>query len=444
MKRKLTGILMMLAAVILIIGACAPSANSVQTSVSVTVEPTPSMTPAPSVPQPVTDIPSDFLPGLSDAGVVPENPHQIGIIVKGTESGSELETICKAYQERFGVTITASVAGDAAQQRAAAEELLSSGVELLIVEPADDAPSEVDKLCGQQGVPYISMGGRLDSEPGQNGYICAIVRDDYLTGVLTGISIVQSMNKKYGQPRGNIAELTGVVSNDTSVKRSQGLRRVFAANDKLRVVCSVAGGDDKAAYAAAVNILKAYRVGELDGIVAADDAAALQVLQAVLNYDRTELLGAIWTAGGTTDGLTGVWYGQFAQTVESTAFSGLTALEYALQYLEGRGDDIPPVVTAVTRAFSADTEEKKTGIASLIAELKELGVTRCVESAGEYEPFLPDAALLQQYYPTPWFKQGENYLNELEPYTTQEAIYASQATQQPVQETGDPEAEAAP
>ena len=425
MKRKLTGFMALLAAVLLIAGACSPTVDSAQPTVTLTAAPTTSPTPEPKT-EPVTDIPSDFLPGLSES-FIPAETHHIGIIVSADADWDELQTICAAYQERFGVTITVQNCTDAAQQKTAAEELLSSGIELMIIESADDAPSDVDELCDQQGIPYISMGDRLDAQPGQGGYVCAIVRDEYLAGVLNGISIVQAMAEKYGEPRGNIAELTGVVSDEPSVMRSRGLRRVLAAHDKLRVVCSMAGGDDRTAYAAAVNILKAFREGDLDGIVVNDDAAALQVLQAVLNYDRTDLLGAIWTVGGTRDGLTGVWYGQFAQTVEDTAFIGMTAMEYALQYLEGQGGNIPPVVTAVTRAFTADTDAQKDGIATLIAQMKEQGLTRCTESMGDHVLFTPNAALLSQYYPTPWYELGETYLTELEPYTTKDAIYGAQA-----------------
>jgi ribose transport system substrate-binding protein len=387
------------------------------------------MSPTPEpMPEPVTNIPSDFLPGLSES-FVPAGAHHIGIIIETDSDWDELQTICDTYQDRFNVTITARNCADAAQQSVAAEEMLSSGIELMIIESTNGMDCNVDELCEQQGIPYISMGNRLDAEPGQGSYVCAIVRDEYLTGVLTGISIVQAMSEKYGEPRGNIAELAGVVSDETSVMRSRGLRRVLAPHDKLRVVCSMVGGDDETAYAAAVNILKAFREGDLDGIVAVDDKSALQVLQAVLNYDRTELLGAIWTAGGTKDGLTGVWYGQFAQTVEDTAFTGMTAIEYAIQYLEGQGGSIPPVVTAVTRTFAAGTDAQKDGIAALIAQIEESELSRCSESMGDYEPFMPDAALLDRYYPTPWYELGKSYLTELEPYTTQDAIYATQNAQ---------------
>jgi ABC-type sugar transport system substrate-binding protein len=448
-KIKLTIIIWMIAAALLLVSACGPSADSGPPSVSVTVTKMPSAAPTPiPAPQPVTEIPSDFLPGLSEAGIIPSDTHHIGIIINGPETEAELQWICAAYQERFGITISAQVCSSAAQQQAAAKEMIGSGTELLIVEPSAEAPSGVDELCEQNGVSYISMGTQLDKTPGQGAYVCAIVRDEYLTGVLSGISIVQAMTEKYGKPRGNIAELAGVVTDETSIMRSRGLRRVFAAHDQLRVVCSMTGGDDQAAYAAAVNILKAYRAGELDGIVAVDDAAALQVLQAVLNYDRTELLGCIWTAGGTVDGMTGVWYGQFAQTVENTAFSGMTAIEYALQYLEGNGDEIPPVVTAVTRVFSAKTQEQKDSLAVLIAQLKDTGAMRCIESTGAFAPFIPDQSLLEKYYPVPWYEQDSNYLTELEPYTTEDAIYASSSQAKPEpsasNETEQPEAGAQP
>jgi|GEM_PF-2027243 len=451
MRAKLTIIFWMIATVLLLVSACGPTTGVDQPSAtaSVTTSPIATSTPASTTaPQPVTAIPSDFLPGLSQSGIIPSAPHRIGLITSESGTDAEVRNICTGYQERFAVTISARTCGKAAEQQAAAEEMISSGVELLIVEPADDASSNVDELCEQKDVPYISMGAELDKEPGQGNYICAIVRDEYLTGVLNGISIVQAMTEKYGEPRGNIAELAGVVSSETSMMRSQGLRRALSSHDKLRIVCSMTGGDDQASYAAAVNILKAYRAGDLDGIVAVDDAAALQVLQAVLNYDRTELLGRIWTAGGTAEGLTGVWYGQFAQTVENTAFSGMTALEYALQYLEGHGDEIPPVVTAVTRAFSAETQEQKDSIAAFIAKLKETGAWHCIESVGDYKPFLTDQPLLAEYYPKPWYEQSSSYLTELEPYTTKDAIYTSAAQTEPEppasEETEQPEAVAQP
>ncbi len=449
MIRRLMGLIVMLAAAMMA-GACALNDVSIPATVIVTAAPTPEATPAPTVPQPVTVIPKDFLPGLSESGVIPSAPRHIGIIVSEEEFSASgwkaLDMMCAAYQQRFDVLITAQVCADAAQQQAAAKEMAASGIEFLIIAPtAGEQLAGIGELCEQKGIPYITLGMRLDTEPGQGLYVCAIERDDYLAGVLSGVSIVQAMTDKYGQPRGNIAELTGVVSDGVSIMRSRGLRRVFAAHDRLRVVCSVAGGDDDTAYAAAVNILKAYRQGELDGIVAVDDAAALQVLQAVLNYDRTELLGAIWTTGGTVAGLTGVWYGQFAQTVEYTAFSGMMALEYALQYLDGQGDDIPPVVTAVTRVFSAGSDAQKNSIAALIAQLEELNAVRCMECAGDYALFKPDAALLEQYYPAPWFEQGEGYLTELDPYTTQDAIYASGQAQNPKgQTTEQPAATALP
>ena len=231
------------------------------------------------------------------------------------------------------------------------------------------------------------------------------------------------MTAQYGEPFGNIAEITGVVSDTKSILRSGGLRQALLLYDKLNVVCSVAGNDDKdTIYKTAENIFKAYREGELDGIVVPDDSAALTVLQAALDYDRNDVPGKIWSAGATVDGLTGVYYDQIAQTIETTSQTGMAAMEYAIHYLNG-DRDFPAVITSLTRVFAADSPEKKDALKSMIAMLKERGAAGCQESIGAYAPFLPDEHIGNYPQRYDLYSNMAAYLNSYEPYTTEKAIY---------------------
>ena len=392
-------------------------------------------TPQPTIAEPVTrtDIPLVFMPGLQSIGVVPEENHTIGFIADPSfeeqNTWAELNVLCDQYETRFGITIETILTGDDPQEQIdAAGGMIADGADFLILSPcADDALAGFADLCEQNGVPYITINQSIAATPGQDGYVCTIQPDDYMVGVLTGMSIVDTMTEKYGEPKGNIGEITGVVSDEASILRSMGLRRVLAGYENLNVVCSVAGdADAETSYNAALNILRAYREGELDGIVVFSDATGIESLQAVLDMERDEIVGSIWSAGGTKPGLTGVWYGEFAQTVEQTGQTGMAALEYALTYLNGDGADIPPVVCSITRVFSAETDAKKDALAAIIAAMDTNGTQVCFESMGAYDVFVPDSERLKQYYPKHYYEYDDidAYLAEFEPYTAQDAIYA--------------------
>jgi ABC-type sugar transport system substrate-binding protein len=383
------------------------------------------------VPDPVTrtDVPAYFAPGLSAVGVIPSKAYHIGFIAGGAFEDAalmdSLTALCAQYRERFGLEIDVESALSEATQRSTAQSLLGSGIDFLII-AAEGDQSGIGALCDAQDVPYITMDCRAGT-PGRGGYICSIERDDYLVGILTGLSVADTLTGKYGEPRGNIGEIAGAVSDQAAILRSAGLRRALAAYPDIRVVCSVTTEGDTA-YHAAVNVMKAYRQGDLDGIVALDDAMTLEALQAAVNYGRKELRGFIWSAGATKDGLTGVWYGELAQTVEVTAQSGMMALEYALQYLEGKGSDIPPIVCGMTRAFRAGTQQKLDAIAELVAQMDALEISYCMDSAGDYSLFAPDERVAE-IYPRHYYEYGDaaSFIAEFGPFTTGDAVYAPAA-----------------
>lgn len=427
MKKRLLATLFML----LTAALCA--CNAVQSvPVVAKTEQTPASTESPAAAVTPKDYPLYFLPGLSKAGVIPTQSRHIGVVIGATSpyaaNSGEFFALADAYKDALGITATIEQPGDGAQIDSI-EKMLISGIDFLIFAPGGVEPlGEADALCEGQGVPYMTLGRRIEATPGEGSYVCTIEPDEYLNGMLTGLNIVDTMKAKYSEPVGNIAEITGVVSEETSILNSKGLRRSLALYDSLNVVCSVAGNDDKdMIYKAAVNIFKAYREGELDGIVVPDDSAALTVLQAALDNDRNDVMGRIWSTGATVEGMTGVYYGQLAQTIETTSQTGLAAFEYALAYLEG-GVGIPPVITSLTRVFTADTREKKDGIARIIAALKERGAKNCLESVGDYALFVPDESKMRLYYPKRYdtYANAAQYLEAYEPYTTQKAVYHTQ------------------
>jgi len=423
-------------AIILVFFTFALCACSAFQTVPAAAEPEQTPAPTESSAAAVTpeDYPLSFLPGLNKAGMIPQGSYHIGIVIGKSSpyaaNVKEFFALADVYKDAFGITMEIEQPEDDVQISTIDQ---MQGIDFLIFAPGGNEPlDEADALCAAQDVPYITIGRRIEATPGAGSYICTIEPDEFLNGLLTGLDIVDVMEAQYGEPFGNIAEITGVVTEETSILRSRGLRKALALYSDLNVVCSVAGNDDEETiYKAAVNIFKAYREGELDGIVVPDDSAALTVLQAALDYDRDDVAGRIWSTGATVDGLTGVYHGQLAQTIETAPQTGIAAMEYALSYLEG-GVDIPPVITSLTRVFTAETHQKKEGIAFIIAALKDGGAKSCLESIGEYELFLPDAAQLRTYYPQRYdtYANVEKYFTAFEPYTTQKALYQTQQRDQ--------------
>lgn len=417
--QKRTLIVLLVFLCVVTAAACTPPD---ETSVAAVAEAT--TTPIPP-PQAVTrgDYPASFLPGILEPGVIPQKAYHIGVVygIDDDAAFGELEKLCEAYQ-RLGVTVALTKTSPVRQQTAVAQTL-ENAVDFLIFAPGgSDTLTEVDTLCTQKNVPYLTMGRRIGAKPGKGRYVCAIEPDRYMAGVLTGLSIAETVKTESGRPFGNIAEITGVVSDEASVLQSMGLRRALAPYDELGVVCSVAGSsDDDTVYQAAENIFRAYRPGELAGITVPDDHAALTVLQAALDYDRDDVVGHIWSVGATVEGLTGVWHGQFAQTVELKGQTGMAAMEYALMYLGNNKADIPPVVTSLTRVFTARTPEQADGVAALIDALKQRGASHSLESVGDYALFLPQG--LPQVYPQRDDLGGDEFLTAFEPYTTKAPVY---------------------
>ncbi len=424
MKRAI--VLLTILALLAALTACA-NGGSPSAAASLSASPSPSPTAAPS-PATRTDLPAYFAPGLSAVGALPTQNWRIGFIAGGAYQEAAvlyaLQDIAAQYAA-LGVTVSVWQAYSESAQTDAAQRFVSDGVDLVIL-CADGERAEVGKICSAAGIPYITMGCRAGT-PGQDGYLCSFENDDYLVGVLTGLAVADTLTAKNGAPQGNIGEIVGNVADDSTVLRSAGLRRALSAYPDIRVVCSVTTEGDTA-YHAAVNVMNAYGTGALDAIVTQSDADALETLQAALNYSRDELRGFIFSAGGTKDGLTGVWYGEFAQSVEVGTQSGMTALEYAVQYLEGTAEEIPPVVCGVTRAFCGSTSQQKLALAEIIAQMDAAGYPYSLDNQGDYGLFAPDDRLLE-IYPKHYYEYGDTaaYLAEFPPFTTVEAVYGTSA-----------------
>lgn len=376
--------------------------------------------------EPITpsDFPAMFLPGIEKVGAVPLKKYKIALS-NGDMANEWRRTFWEdiinfgnQYAERFGIEIISAASGNnSTKQIQDVQSLLAQQPDIVIMSPNESGPlSVVVELCEDAGVPLITVDRGLDKKPGEGAYISAIQVDGYLNGITNGIWIVKTLTEKYGEPKGDIAEIAGVLGSSVSVQRSQGVRRVIADYPNINVV-TVRDGDfdrDKS-FKAAQDILIVNPKGTLDGIVASCDTSAIAAIEAIKNAGRNELLGYIWTVDGLVEAIEEIVNGEIVQTNECPPYFGMVAFEYAIHYLNGV--DIPSIVPVPQRDFAADTPEKKAKLEEIVKECNERGALFVPSDLGGYDVFVPPQDELNKYYPKPFWEQPDEWINEFEPYT---------------------------
>jgi len=102
---------------------------------------------------------------------------------------------------------------------------------LLIVAPNERGPlSEVMGKAKAAGIPVISL--ERDIENADN-YDTWIMSDNYAIGKLVGQYIVDYLTKKYGEPKGTIVDLHGLLGVEGETKRENGAFDVIKAYPKI-------------------------------------------------------------------------------------------------------------------------------------------------------------------------------------------------------------------
>lgn len=371
-----------------------------------------------------SDFPKTFLPGLDNIGAVPLKKYKIAIS-NGDMANEwrrtfweDMTNFAEQYKERFGIEyIVANSGNNSTKQIQDVQSLLAQQPDILIMSPNEAGPlSVVVDMCEQAGVPLITVDRGLERTPGEGMYIAAIQIDGYLNGVANGISLVAKLTEKYGEPKGNVAEITGVLGSSVSVQRSQGIRRVIADYPNIKMVTVRNGDFDRdASFKAAQDILTVNKKGELDAIMCSCDTSAIAAIEAIKSAGRDELLGYIWGVDGLAEALDSIVKGEMVETNECPPYFGMVSFEYAIHYLNGV--DIPSIIPVPQRDFSAETPEKKAKLEEMVAICEERGQLFISSDLGGYDILVPDMDELAIYYPKPFWEQSEEWNNEFEPYT---------------------------
>ena len=244
--------------------------------------------------------------------------------------------------DELGINLQVADAGDdSAKQASDIEDLVSSGIQVLIVNPCDsDAVAPAVESAIEAGVQVIAVDRVVNGVE----VACSIASDNVLGAQLAADYLVSLAGE------GAVcAELQGVLGASATVDRGAGFHNV--ADSKLSVVASqTANFNREEGLSVMEDMLQANP--EIACVFAHNDEMALGALEALDGKD-------VKIAGfdATADALAAVQAGTMAATVaQQPALMGATAVEKALALVNGEAVDasVPVEVALVTAENVAD------------------------------------------------------------------------------------------
>ena len=245
----------------------------------------------------------------------------------------------KKQASALGVQLTVADAGDdAAKQTSDIEDLIASGISVLIVNPVDsDAVTGAVEAAKAKGVKVISVdravnGVEIDCQIASDNVLGAELATQYIVDVLGEGAVV--------------AELEGVTGASAAIDRSQGFHNI--ADSKLKVVASQTANFARTEGMSVMeNMLQANP--DIQGVFAANDEMALGAMEAISGAGKNVMVVGF---DATDDAIASIKAGQMAATIaQQPALIGSTSVEYAQKLIAGESipTSVPVEVTLITK-----------------------------------------------------------------------------------------------
>jgi len=247
----------------------------------------------------------------------------------------------KETTEKNGMTfLSADGQDDINKQVAAVEDLITKGVDALLLNPKDpNALVGVTKLAKAAGIPVFIIDSSIDPSA---EYVKTIQSNNLANGELAG----EWLAKKYGKQEMNIALLSGNAGNPVGRTRKQGLLQGIT-EEQLRSLGYINLNIKTQAYtewsyagglAAMEDILVAHQ--DINVVIAEADVCVLGAIKAIEQAGKTDDIFIVAGADGQKEAIKYIidtdFYGCTA--MNSPVQIGKNAVNFAVQYMNGKKD----------------------------------------------------------------------------------------------------------
>jgi ribose transport system substrate-binding protein len=210
---------------------------------------------------------------------------------------------------------------DSAKELANMEDLLTRGVDLVLINPTDsDAVGNAINLANDKNIPVIT----LDRGANSGDVVTHIASDNVSGGIMAGEFISEILEGK-----GKVVELEGIAGTSAARDRGKGFNEAIGKTEIEVVAKQVADFDRTKGLSVMENILQAQP--EIDAVFAHNDEMALGALKAIEVSGRDIMVVGF---DATDDAVKAVEAGQMAATVaQQPAMIGSLGVENGMKVL---------------------------------------------------------------------------------------------------------------
>jgi ribose transport system substrate-binding protein len=298
-----------------------------------------------------TATPAETTTGESAAGSVaaesdgPGADYTIGIVLKSFSNPFWLmaKTAAEAAAEEHGVNVVVlgtTEEGDYNQQVAHIEDLVTRGVDLIVVVPAEaSALVPAVESAIDAGVPVINLDSPIESDK----VVSFIGSDNVEGGRMAGEFIAEQLGGE-----GAVAVLRGMLGNPVELQRYTGFTEAIAEYEGLELVAEgVANWEADEGFTVMEDFLVANP--EIQAVFAESDRMALGAAQAAAAANRDDII--IVGLDGILEALQAVKDGSLAADVaQRPDLMGEYAITYGLEFLN-TGEIEETITTPMTLAL---------------------------------------------------------------------------------------------
>lgn len=223
-----------------------------------------------------------------------ENNLRIGFVLDNMneERYAKDKAFFEAKAKELGAdVIFASAESDVAQQMTKVENMISSGVKALVIQPVDsNASASMVKAAKEAHVPVIAYDRIINNAP----IDLYVTQDSFKVGVLQAEAAVKAMGKK-----GNVVILSGAQGHSVAEAITSGVKSVLSRYPDIKVVVHQyhPGWSSELALRTTENALTKQQ-NNVQAILANNSGMARGAVQAVAEQ---KLSGKIFIAGADAD-----------------------------------------------------------------------------------------------------------------------------------------------
>ena len=247
----------------------------------------------------------------------------------------------KKTAENAGMTfLSADGQDDITKQVAAVEDLITKGIDVLLLNPLDpNALVGVTKTAKAADIPVFILDSSIDPSA---EFVTTIQSNNTANGVLAG----EWLAKRFGNKKMNIALLSGSVGNPVGRTRKQGLLQGIT-EEQLRTLGYIDLNIKTQAYTnwtyagglkAMEDILVAHQ--DINVVITESDVCVLGAIKAIEEAGRINDILIVAGADGQKEAIKHIMESDFygCTAMNSPVQIGENAVNYAVQYLNGKRD----------------------------------------------------------------------------------------------------------